>query len=248
MSDRLKDQAAGAARARRILAAQLLILAICAVALAELWGNFPYPSPLIRPFLAPKQRWPTNQVAGWVESGNASSAYREFFARDPERHVPPGPNLVSPSDGIVQRIVVRDGTTYLVVGLSFWDVHVVRTPVAGTVTDVEDEGTYLFKSPTRRDLEEQTFLKGKAAPVQQIVTINSRYGLIRVRLITSYWASRLKVWAHPGQRLEKGDRIGRILLGSTVVTELPGSIPLPIKAGERIVGGESIIFNGGSFR
>jgi phosphatidylserine decarboxylase len=87
------------------------------------------------------------------------------------------------------------------------------------------------------------YLKGKDGPVQQIVTLNTDYGEIKVRLITSYWASRLKVRVHEGQRLEKGQRVGRILLGSSVVVDVPSGVGFAVKKGERIVAGETIISN-----
>jgi phosphatidylserine decarboxylase len=68
----------------------------------------------------------------------------EFFGRDPPRVVPKGDHLVSPADGILQVASFIDGLSYFVVGLSFWDVHVVRTPIAGTVKDIEVVGTSLL--------------------------------------------------------------------------------------------------------
>lgn len=234
--------------ARRTLVVQLAIVAACVFAITLLAVNFPFPSPLIKPLLPPKARWPTDQIEQWVERGHFGSGYLAYFARDPERTIPQGENLVSPADGIVKNVVQREGTTYLVVGLSFWDVHVVRTPVDGVVKSVDDEGTYLFRDASKPELEQSIFLQGKAAPVQKIVTLATQSGEVRVRLITSYWASRLKVWVHPGQQLAKGQRLGRIVLGSTVVAELPGRVELAVKAGERVVGGETVIFEGKSRR
>src|SRR5262249_43156351 len=94
--------------------------------------------------------------------------------------------------------------------------------------------------------DDMIFLKDKAAPVQQIVTLDTEYGEVKVRLITSYWASRLKIWVTPGQKLQKGERIGRILLGSTVVAELPAGVPLSVVPLQRVTGGETIISNGGA--
>jgi len=223
---------------RFILALQIAMMSLCAVGVTQLIVHFPFPSPLIRPLLAPKQAWPSEQISRWVESGDFDSGYLEYFARDPERRVPKGANLVSPADGIVQRIHSYEGITYLVVGLSFWDVHVVRTPVAGVVKDIQDDGSFYPRGPF---LGNDGLLRGKPFPVQKIVTLDTEYGEAKVRLITSYWASRLKVWAQIGERIEKGDKIGRILLGSTVIVELPGDFPLTVKTGQRVVGGETVI-------
>ena len=57
-----------------------------------------------------------------------------WFFRDPERRVPSDPRaLVSPADGRVLRV---DGGS-LSVFMNVFDVHVCRTPMAGTVALVE---------------------------------------------------------------------------------------------------------------
>jgi phosphatidylserine decarboxylase len=65
-----------------------------------------------------------------------------------------------------------------------------------------------------------------------------------VHLITSYWASRLKLRVRVGEKLEKGQRIGRILLGSTVVAEFPGDLKFSVRPTQRVLGGETIIAEG----
>ncbi len=64
---------------------------------------------------------------------------------------------------------------------------------------------------------------------------------MKIRLITSYWASRLKTRVYPGQKLAKGDRVGRIMLGSTVVTEYPGNLDFDVKVGQRVYGGSTAL-------
>ena len=231
---------------RRVLVLQLGIVAFCLVALTELITTFPFPSPLVQPLLPPKLRWPAAEVAAWVESQNYDPGFLEFFYRDPERIVPPGQNLVAPADGLLRDVIYKNDLTYLVVALSFWDVHVVRTPVAGVVKDITSEGYTLYRYSS--EVKDQAYLEGKAGPVQQVLTLDTDYGEVRVRLITSYWASRLKVWVHVGDRLEKGQRIGRILLGSSVVAEFPGHVEFAVPVQERVVGGETIIFNGAKFQ
>lgn len=226
---------------RRVLVCQSLILALCAWALAMLWYDFPYPSPIEKPFLPPKLRWPTDQVMLWVEEGQFDRDFARYFARDPDRKIPADATLVSPADGIVQNIAYIGDTTYLVVGLSFWDVHVVRTPLAGTVKSVDMEGAYLDRLSSSARVRELTFLKGKEAPVQTIITLATDRGDVKIRMITSYWASRLKVWVYPGEKLAKGDRIGRIMLGSTVVSEFPGKTHFDVALRQHVLGGETAV-------
>jgi phosphatidylserine decarboxylase len=233
-------------RPNRMFIFQVCILAISIGAVGLLVVDFPYPSPLIKPFLPPKLRWPDAQISHWAEAQNYDPGFLEFFMRDPDRSVPSGDNLVSAADGVVKEIIYKNETTYLVIGLSFWDVHVVRTPVAGVVKSVEQEGVSFYRDAS--ESKDQVYLRGKDSPVQQIVTLNTEYGQIKVRLITSYIASRLKVWVYAGERLGKGQRIGRILLGSTVVVEIPGHVHLSVKQKQRIVAGETIILKGQRLR
>jgi phosphatidylserine decarboxylase len=234
---------------KRTLLVQCGILAVCVLALAELALNFPYPSPFINPFLPPKERWASAQIADWVESGKFDWAFVDYFNRDPERVVPAGKDPVSPADGVLKGFEFVDGVTEFVVGLSFWDVHVVRTPVAGIVKSIEQDGLIPLARPEPGGSEAEDFaLRGKTAPVQAIVTVATAMGDVRIRLITSYWASRLRVWVHEGQHLDKGQRIGRILLGSTVAAEFPGRVTFQVPAGQRVVGGETVISNDEAFQ
>lgn len=230
----------------RLLLAQLGILAVCVWSLVELAVNFPYPAPLIRPFLPPHLRWPTGQIEGWVDTESFPASFLEYFGRDPERRIPPGANLVAPADGVIGPVLHRDGISYLIVNMSFWDVHVIRAPAAGTVTGVEEEGVRLVRHPkTAEQKAANIYARGKDAPVQKIISFKTGNGEIKVRMITSYWASRLKVWVERGQQVKKGERIGRILLGSTTVLEVPGNITFAVTPGQHVKGGETIVLKGG---
>ena len=230
---------------KRPLLAQLGIIALCLWAVVELVVNFPYPSPLIRPFLLPTLRWPRAQVEGWVNTQDFPSSFLQYFGRDPERAIPAGQNMVAPADGIIGSILHRDGMSYLVVRMSFWDVHVIRAPAAGAVTDIAEEGVRLVRNPqTEEQKVADIYERGKDAPVQKIMTFKTSYGDLKVRMITSYWASRLKVWVSPGQDVKKGERIGRIMLGSTTVLEVPGNVNFAVKQGQHVTGGQTIVYTG----
>lgn len=218
------------------------VVALFAILVGMQVNNFPYPAPLIQPFLEPKARWPEAQVKEWIENENPDQSFVDYFQRDPERFPPAGNNYVAPADGVIKDIIQEEDVTYFVVGLSFWDVHVVRTPISGEVIAVEQEGVSVFRDFS--ETAERAYLKGKAGPVQQIVTIRNGQGDFKVRLITSWWASRLKVSARVGSFVEKGDRIGRILLGSSVVVDTPKPMEFLVEPKQRVVAGETIIWEG----
>jgi phosphatidylserine decarboxylase len=229
---------------RRVLFAQLAIIALCLWSLTELALNFPYPSPLIRPFLPPTLRWPTHQIEGWVNSQDFPSSFLSYFARDPDRSVPTGQNLVSPADGTIGNILHRNGMSYLVIRMSFWDVHVIRAPAAGAVTGLDEEGVRVEREGDDEAEAADIYERGKDAPVQKIISLKTGYGDLKVRMITSYWASRLKVWIRSGENIKKGERIGRILLGSTTVLEMPGNVDFAVRPGQHVKAGETIVYSG----
>lgn len=220
-----------------ILALQILVLMALAAAVAAWLRAFPYPSLLVRRFLVARKRWPERQIRGWLKTGRFHPGFLAYFYRDPERIAPPGDGVLAPADGLVTSADVRDGTRYLVIALSFWDMHVQRSPLAGRVVSVEAQGQDFMDGEGR----EFAFLREKPCPVQKRLVIDTRAGLLAVRLITSLAARRIETWVGEGDQIARGQRIGRILLGSTVVLELPAAVELRIKVGESVRAGETVI-------
>jgi len=66
----------------------------------------------------------------------AAGAGTLAFFRDPERSPPPT-GVVSPADGNVSVLREEGDRVRLGVFMNVWHVHVVRSPFAGRVTDVE---------------------------------------------------------------------------------------------------------------
>lgn len=214
---------------------QILVLVVLLAALLMWATSFPYPSPLLRRLLPPRKRWPEKQIRGWLKSGRFQRAFLEYFNRDPERTPPADESLVAPADGLITSVDVRDGVRYVVIALSFWDMHVQRSPIAGTVAVVETAGDGFMDGEGR----EFAFLREKLCPVQKRVVMDTDMGEIAVRLVTSIAARRIETWVRSSDRVERGQRIGRILLGSTVVLELPQAAELTVAVGDRVWAGET---------
>ncbi len=223
-----------------ILVLQFVVLCLIAAALLVLALNFPYPSPLIRRWLPPRKRWPEGQIRGWLKKGGFQRAFLGHFYSDPERVAPPGNRMIAPADGLVTSAEFRDGIRYLVIALSFWDMHVQRSPLAGSVLSVESQGDGFMDGEGR----EFAFLREKTCPIQKRVVIRTEVGQVAVRLITSLAARRIETWVKEGEEIERGQRIGRILLGSTVVLELPAAINVLVRTGDRVWAGETEVAEG----
>ncbi len=220
-----------------ILFLQSIVLLVL-VASALTWAiYFPHPSPLVRSWLPPRKRWPELQIRSWLKRGRFQPAFLRYFNRDPERTPPPGATFLAPADGLVTSVEARGGVRYVVIALSFWDMHVQRSPMSGAVVKVESRGDEFMDGEGR----EFAFLRDKSCPVQKRLVVATGTGEIAVRLITSLAARRIETWVREGDVVERGQRIGRILLGSTVVLELPDSAPLLVGVGERVWAGETAV-------
>src|SRR5436190_6756337 len=76
------------------------------------------------------------------------AAFCLYFFRDPERQIPAGAVAVSPADGKVVAVKSESpAQTRISIFLNIFDVHVNRTPISGTITDVRyQSGHFLVAS------------------------------------------------------------------------------------------------------
>lgn len=223
------------------LLVQVLVLVVLAVFVAVWTVRFPYPAFWLRAFLPVRKRWPEREIRDWLENGRFHHGFLKFFNRDPEREPPSEPGLVAPADGLVTSAEVRDGIRYLVIALSFWDMHVQRSPAEGTIVAIEPSGDEYMDGEGR----DFSFLREKHCPVQTRVVLDTTgYGRLAVRLITSIAARRIEVWPSEGDTIARGQRLGRILLGSTVVLEMPERFRVRVQMGQRVWAGETLVTAG----
>jgi phosphatidylserine decarboxylase len=155
------------------------------------------------------------------------------FFRDPERPVPEGAGLVvAPADGKV--VIVEPtpeghyagpGMTQISTFLSILDVHVNRTPIAGTITDVEyHPGDFL---PAFND-------KASLRNEQNRVTVEGPEGRIVVTQIAGIVARRIVFRPGTGDDLHRGERIGLIRFGSRLDVFVPTGSEVKVAIGDRV--------------
>jgi phosphatidylserine decarboxylase len=160
-----------------------------------------------------------------------------WFFRDPERVIPlEAGAVVSPGDGKITEVapVIVDGErrTRISIFLSVFDVHVNRSPIAGTIRDVRyQRGKFLdARSPVCADQNEQNVVTVEGDG--QTVVFKQIAGLIARRIVF-----RPKVGGHVG----RGERIGLIKFGSRVDVLFDSSARLNVKVGDRVQGGSSVL-------
>jgi phosphatidylserine decarboxylase len=158
-----------------------------------------------------------------------------YFFRDPERVVPPDPDIVvSAADGLVVSVEEYEEPDFalgpmlrIAVFLSVFDVHVNRTPFEGTVhATVYKAGKFLDV----RHPDSSTSNEARAW------WLDTPRGPVVVRQIAGLIARRIVAWADEGSVLQRGQRFGMIRFGSRTEVFLPiGCIPL-VKPGDRVQG------------
>jgi len=160
-----------------------------------------------------------------------------WFFRDPRRRIPSGPGeIVSPADGVVTEadwIETTSGSRYRIsIFLNVFDVHVNRSPVAGTVKAVEyREGAFLnAMKPESGLLNEQT-----------MVVIDAGGYDVSFKQIAGLLARRIVCKVNVGDRLERGQRVGMIKFGSRTDVLMPADVVPRVRTGMRVKGGSTVL-------
>ncbi|MCJ7502847.1 MAG: phosphatidylserine decarboxylase family protein [Acidobacteriia bacterium] len=159
------------------------------------------------------------------------------FFRDPDRKIPTESGvIVSPADGRVVQVLEENLEGQRVRRVSIFmsplDVHVNRAPISGTIREVSyQKGAFHIASQPRASLENE----------QNVFTIEGEQGKVVVRQIAGVLARRIVFWKKPGDRLERGERVGLIKFGSRVDVLLDSEVELRIKVGDHIQAGSSIL-------
>ena len=163
----------------------------------------------------------------------ALAAFMAFFFRNPRRNIPTDPGLiVSAADGRVTRIE-EDGDSVLVsVFLSPLDVHVNRSPIAGTVTDVK-----MFKGLKRPATSDTA----SGTNERNSLTLEGEGITVVCTQIVGILARRIVCRAKPGDYLDRGELFGLIRFGSRTDLLMPKNVSICVKVGDRVRGGETII-------
>lgn len=187
--------------------------------------------------------WPLVGLTIWVAA----------FFRDPVRVTPQGDDIVvAPADGLItmiERVPVPPelagpnalGDAPLVrvsIFMSVFDVHINRTPIAGTIRQV----VYISGKFLNADLD-----KASDENERQHILVEGRPdGQGRPRLIgftqiAGLVARRIVGFVKAGDMVAAGQRVGLIRFGSRVDVYLPDDFACQVVLGQRSIAGETII-------
>lgn len=182
-----------------------------------------------------------------------------IFKRDPAREIPLGSNVVSPADGKIVDIAdikkndvggveVKKGLLgkiytltkdvgeecYMVsIFMNLLNVHVNRAPVPGVIEKIRhDKGKFL---------PAQSLSNGLVNEKNEILIKNDKIGKVKVIQIAGFLARKTECWVKEKQKVVKGQKIGKIKLGSQVTIILPKKVNLKVKKGQKVEAGTSVI-------
>jgi phosphatidylserine decarboxylase len=160
-----------------------------------------------------------------------------WFFRDPHRKIPSEPGqIVSPADGVVTEAewieTVTGSRLRLSIFLNVFDVHVNRSPVSGTVKIVEHR-----KGQFMNAMNPESVLNNE----QTLVVIDGGGYDVGFKQIAGLLARRIVCNVKPGDRVERGQRVGLIKFGSRVDVLMPAEANLKVKMGARVKGGSTVL-------
>ena len=161
------------------------------------------------------------------------AAFMAFFFRDPQRTVPIDAGIiVSAADGRVTRIQSDENGKLVSVFLSPVDVHINRSPIEGSVVNVE----YVYGKKIPATSNNASFVNER----NSLTIENDEIALVCTQ-IAGVLARRIVCWKKAGDRLERGERFGMIKFSSRTDLLMPASVELCVKVGDRVRGGETVI-------
>jgi len=196
------------------------------------------------------------EIIGWPMLLLSAGVFA--FFRDPERVVPQGENvIVAPADGLVSTITVceppeelcvddgsgapslaREPVTRISIFMSVFDVHINRSPIAGTIERV----VYIPGKFMNADLD-----KASEENERQHFLVQRQDGVkIAFTQIAGLVARRIVPFVKPGDIVAVGQRVGLIRFGSRVDVYLPAGTDPKVLMGQKIIAGETILAELGS--
>lgn len=175
--------------------------------------------------------------------------YKFVFLRDPSRKISSGNNLVAPADGRVINIIeIKKGDIkikkgfgnvisdaddgYLIsIFMSIFNVHVNRAPIEGKIVSVKHKAGKFFMA---FDIEKSLLNESNE------IIMDTKIGKIKIIQIAGFVARRIRCYVEKNQKINKGEKIGMIVIGSQVSMIVP-KIKLAVKIGDKVKAGQTVI-------
>lgn len=181
--------------------------------------------------------------------------WKIYFLRDPEREIDSDKNsIVAPADGTILDIInlkskeksklnlkkgigniqlicsdVADECKVILIFMSLFNVHVNRVSYLGKVISIKHTVGSFFPANKRKALLNE----------KNEVLLKTDFGKMKIVQVAGFLARRIECWVKPMEQLVKGQRFGRINLGSMVILVVPSKVKLSVKKGQHVSAGKT---------
>lgn len=156
-----------------------------------------------------------------------------WFHRDPSRETPPT-GFVAPADGTVTTLQRHGDRLRVGIFMNVDDVHVVRAPAEGALTEVAHKPGAHWPA----------FTKASAHNERLKLTAEHSDEELTLVLIAGAFARRIHPYHKPPTTLTRGQRVGHISFGSRVDVLFPPSVSeadLTVGPGDPVRAGETVV-------
>jgi phosphatidylserine decarboxylase len=140
-------------------------------------------------------------------------------------------HLLSPASGKILRIEEAEESSIITIFMHLHNVHVTIAPLDGMVTRITPEkGTF-----------KPAFLRSADLNTKNTIELSTKYGDLKVVQIAGFFTREILCDVKEGQKVRKGERIGKICFGSRVDVSIPEGFEVLVKEGVRVKYGKTKI-------
>jgi len=140
-------------------------------------------------------------------------------------------HLLSPASGKILRIEEAEESSTITIFMHLHNVHITIAPLEGMVTRITPEkGTF-----------KPAFLRSADLNTKNTIELSTKYGDLKVVQIAGFFTREIRCDVKEGQRVRKGERIGKICFGSRVDVRIPEGFEVLVKEGARVKYGKTKI-------
>ena len=165
-------------------------------------------------------------------------AFLLYFYRPSPMNIRPNneDDVYSPACGTIMDVIHQNNNTILIpIFLSIFDVHRQTFPVSGVITDVQYDATGKFNI---------AYKVNKSNCNEKVIhTLLNKNGTFKIYQIAGLLARRISYYNQPFAKVESGQDLGIIYLGSRVDIIIPNAsnFHLLVKKGQKVDGSNTLL-------
>ena len=169
-----------------------------------------------------------------------------IFFRDPDRVVPVGEGIVvSPADGEIISVCRASVPDYIQIDGSYKRISIFMSPVDVHVNRIPISGKVL-RTLTRMGNFDMAYKHDAINNFQKCTVIETeKESKLACVQIAGFLTRRIVTRMKEGMDVLTGQRYGMIEFGSRVDLYIPSDVKIMVCAGQRVVGGETVVANMG---